>query len=385
MMPETRSSSKRRRTMDGSVDADVTISESSQPAQNPTVVKSDTIWFFDGNIVLQATDEAEHTQHLFKCHKSILAKHSSIFDDVFGLPQSQESSEQFEGVPLVRLPDSADDLRDLLELLYDPIRIPHEKHAAETVGNVAGVLRLATKYDIAPLRQRLIEVLERDWSRTLRGWDQNISEIDELMLSKQGGNFDDFLPEPASLIRLAQECKVPSVLTSAYYQLCRVYDSRTPEDEEKRFAEIDLLSASDLRRFIKGREALRLEIRRFLVSISSNKRPAASITCNLSPGKNKDGHTIWGCKTKLRQWVTSTAFDELCGTMSDDPLSRMSVMVRKAGNLSDKEVCVNCRIWLSQTIRTKREELWLALGDYFEVDDFDDGEVEIVEEQEVEA
>jgi hypothetical protein len=75
----------------------------------------------DGNIVLSAKD-AEGCTVYFRLHRSILTKHSPVFGDMFAMPTpSLPSVDQYDGVPLVEMAgDSADALRSLIALLYDP-------------------------------------------------------------------------------------------------------------------------------------------------------------------------------------------------------------------------------------------------------------------------
>jgi len=67
----------------------------------------------DGNVVL----EAEDTQ--FKVHRSVLCRHSPVFRDMFTMPHvGGEGDSVVEGCPVVRLQDSAQDLKYLLLALY---------------------------------------------------------------------------------------------------------------------------------------------------------------------------------------------------------------------------------------------------------------------------
>lgn len=70
------------------------------------------LWFEDGTIVL----EAEATQ--FRVYRGILAANSAIFRDMFGLCQPAEE-DTVDGCPIVRLHDSAKDLRCALDILHD--------------------------------------------------------------------------------------------------------------------------------------------------------------------------------------------------------------------------------------------------------------------------
>lgn len=86
--------------------------------------RHDILWFSDGNVVL-ATDK-----YLFKVYKGLLSMHSSVFRDMFELPNVGGSSagddgcgtgqEMYDGVPLVTLVgDEGEDVAHLLQAIYD--------------------------------------------------------------------------------------------------------------------------------------------------------------------------------------------------------------------------------------------------------------------------
>ncbi|KZP19283.1 hypothetical protein FIBSPDRAFT_744241 [Athelia psychrophila] len=80
------------------------------PARHPE------LWFDDGSVVLIA--EAM----FFRVHRSILCKHSSVFSDIFSIPQpSDNGSEIVEGCPVIRMHDSAHEFAQLLKACYDPL------------------------------------------------------------------------------------------------------------------------------------------------------------------------------------------------------------------------------------------------------------------------
>lgn len=78
------------------------------------LVRSDLLWLDDGNIVLQADTT------LYKVHRSTLALHSPVFDDMFRLPQvfSDAKQEMIDGCPLVVLHDTAEDIDLMLRAFY---------------------------------------------------------------------------------------------------------------------------------------------------------------------------------------------------------------------------------------------------------------------------
>ncbi|KAI0699087.1 hypothetical protein BC835DRAFT_1412739 [Cytidiella melzeri] len=85
-------------------------------------VHDTNIWMSDGNVIIAVEDPDDDLKrtYAFKCHMSVLAKHSNIFEALFTLPQSQDDAETYDGVPLVVLPDPYQDVKELLQMLYDP-------------------------------------------------------------------------------------------------------------------------------------------------------------------------------------------------------------------------------------------------------------------------
>ena len=71
-------------------------------------------WFDDGNIILQADNI------LFRVHQSMLSRYSPIFKDTFAIPQPPfQENEHLDGCPVIALSDTADDLTNIISLLYD--------------------------------------------------------------------------------------------------------------------------------------------------------------------------------------------------------------------------------------------------------------------------
>ena len=76
--------------------------------------RSQEYWFEDGNIVLEAESV------LFRVHQSVLSRHSQIFKDTFAMPQAASHKDDcVDGCPIVQVSDTADDIRNLISLLYD--------------------------------------------------------------------------------------------------------------------------------------------------------------------------------------------------------------------------------------------------------------------------
>ena len=98
------------------------LSETPATASVYDPLELDYLCFQDGNIVLSAVDAATTRTILFRVHMSSLASRSRVFNSMLSLPQGEddEQTEVHEGSPLVRLPDSAEDVEALLRAIYDP-------------------------------------------------------------------------------------------------------------------------------------------------------------------------------------------------------------------------------------------------------------------------
>ncbi|KZP04934.1 hypothetical protein FIBSPDRAFT_1045358 [Athelia psychrophila] len=107
-------------------------------------VKS-SIWYPDGNIILQA----EGTQ--WRVHKSILAQSSSIFQDMFSIPQPPPiDTELVEDCPIVHLSDSAEEVEYVLQAICQREYVGLEEALPLPV--ISAFIRLGMKYDIHKLR-----------------------------------------------------------------------------------------------------------------------------------------------------------------------------------------------------------------------------------------
>ena len=82
------------------------------------VEKHPSLYHADGDIILSAKGPELH--QLFRVHKVFLAHYSDVFKDMFQLGAEVPADETYDGVPMVTMPDNAEDLTTLLEVLYKP-------------------------------------------------------------------------------------------------------------------------------------------------------------------------------------------------------------------------------------------------------------------------
>ncbi|KLO16675.1 hypothetical protein SCHPADRAFT_822876, partial [Schizopora paradoxa] len=148
------------------MDVDNQQLEQGEPSNLPR--PHETLWYSDGSVVL-ATD-----LYLFKVHKSLLSRHSSVFNDMFEFPNINDSEtdggnagvstqEMYEGLPLVALAeDEGEDVAHLLRAVYEPRY--HDRSSANTpLQTVIALLLLSTKYDFKDLRGDVIYQISKQF------------------------------------------------------------------------------------------------------------------------------------------------------------------------------------------------------------------------------
>ncbi|KAG8885979.1 hypothetical protein FRB97_008517 [Tulasnella sp. 331] len=108
------------------------------PADYSTYAKDPNFYLSDGTICLAVE------QTIFKVHQSILARHSTVFRDMFNIPpppNDGDDTNKLEGSLVIKLDDASADVRVLFGLMYDtpPIEVP--------LAMLESVFRLAHKYN----------------------------------------------------------------------------------------------------------------------------------------------------------------------------------------------------------------------------------------------
>ncbi|KZT25476.1 hypothetical protein NEOLEDRAFT_1065077 [Neolentinus lepideus HHB14362 ss-1] len=338
--------------------------------------RHDSLYMHDGNIVL-STPNASGTVILFRVHQSILARISTVFADMLRLP-TNGANEVYDGVPLVQMPDAAEDLESLLKVVYHENNLNFEKMSAETVKMVEPVLTMCNKYDIKDFRKQIISRMEGDWPTTLNAWDDLELEISQRWQTSQirlrmAYCVDDILPEPVSAINLAHECNVPTILPAAFYHLSRLplvfvrgtyitinyeeagdaifHDIAADGYLERggRTASWQDLSSADHFRLMMGKESIRGEVRRLLDELLD------ASSSSICPSCPKDLISSFVDKTQRSMDRKTTRFD---------PLSMLCETVDK--NMSPS-ACPQCRWRASDMMERLRETLWAKLPFCFHV------------------
>ncbi|KAJ7442462.1 hypothetical protein FB451DRAFT_1057514 [Mycena latifolia] len=211
--------------------------------QDVEITRSE-IWHPDGSVVLQVGN----TQ--FRVHWSVLSRHSSFFRDLQRLPQPPEQP-SIEGCPVVELSDRVEDVKRVLETLYNPLFFAQK---AIPLRVIASHVRLCRKYDLSDILQTIVERLTHENPTSLEEYDALITPgtgayMPTRITPLRGLYFDT--------VTLARENNLLSVLPCAYY---RVLLSSSPtgifDGAERGDGTLATLSTIDQRRCSAGRAAI---------------------------------------------------------------------------------------------------------------------------------
>ncbi|KAL0947808.1 hypothetical protein HGRIS_013881 [Hohenbuehelia grisea] len=146
------------------------------------------LYFSDGNIVLSASphetssegDEQTFVITYFRVHQSILSKHSPVFKDMFAVAQPAEGLEnRYNDLPLVYLHDDPTELKAFLQTFYDPGFIPEDRYDPTYAAVMLGPVKLARKYQVETLLQKVVKRLTKEWPTDLEIYDRRRDEIQE--------------------------------------------------------------------------------------------------------------------------------------------------------------------------------------------------------------
>jgi hypothetical protein len=75
--------------------------------------RSSELWYADGTVIL------DNGSVQFRVYRGILAANSSVFNDMFSIPQPSGGDDLIEGCEVVQLHDSAVDLGHFLRAIHE--------------------------------------------------------------------------------------------------------------------------------------------------------------------------------------------------------------------------------------------------------------------------
>ncbi|KIP02766.1 hypothetical protein PHLGIDRAFT_279464 [Phlebiopsis gigantea 11061_1 CR5-6] len=126
--------------------------------------RHEELWYEDGNVVVISQNV------WFKLHRSILAKHSRAFRDMFHADAF--AGDIVEGCPAVTVADSPQHLALFFKVLYDPTKQPFfmDQNSSMDFRDLRALTLLSFKYDVPHIRAEALRRLRICYPATLEEW-----------------------------------------------------------------------------------------------------------------------------------------------------------------------------------------------------------------------
>lgn len=329
----------------------------SQDLVTPTpVIRSQDVWYDDGNVVIQAGDV------VFRVFRGILASNSPVFSDMFSVPQPTNAGapgpDMFDSCPLIQIHDTPEDTSHFLKAIHDAGY--YDVRTTSKFSVVAGILRLATKYQVPYLRKRAVSHLTTMFPSSLQDFQENRNS------SPYAAKLGHYTGLAMEVVNLARECRLPMLLPiSMYYcavmRLEHILDGVMVPNEDGTTRKIDL-DWPEKRAIILGKRALNQRARTSLFGFLLTSAPPAPTLPNnptgtgcAMPQRCETGRLKW-----LRQMEPLLAGDK-CG-----PLHMQFDWARY-----NNDVCQYCVLDGKNKYREGLKKSWEELPSVFDLEPWD--------------
>ncbi|KAF5340566.1 hypothetical protein D9611_007303 [Ephemerocybe angulata] len=321
---------KRRTRHEDTKDDDLICGASALGEHPPK--RCEDVWFDDGNVVLQAEDIQ------FKVHKSVLAKHSSVFADLFDMPHANDEP-KVDGCPIVELHDSAEDIKHMSLRLYGLDSWKTRDRTARgdlPMALVRAIIRMGRKYDIEHIRDEGLELLKKAFPTELSGW-ENITQSPH-KFECQTRICRCVFELALEAIKLAHESDIKTILPACYLVICCYRDGKHTHMIP---AEVRALCAFGGEEILDGRNST---VYSWLADLGETEKCTNSPRC-LRLGREfmKD---VWQYPSLLTTFWDWRYIALLYGHRMDD-------------------LCVPCLRGAERSHQEKRREVWGKLPGYF--------------------
>ncbi|KAJ7938627.1 hypothetical protein B0H13DRAFT_1587568 [Mycena leptocephala] len=297
------------------------------------LVRSSDFWFEDGTIILRV----ENT--LYRVYRGLLSARSTVFHDTFSMPQPRAMEEQndkglsipenqleIEGFSVVQLHDKEKDFT-------------YKTAPVSGLAELASVLRLSDKYDVAVLRDSMISILCDLYPSSLTKWLTREGTISNGYVIKR---LDDI-----TVLNLARQFDIRRILPGAMYQATKKHGfSLLYGVPGKSYAMIK--HPDDRKRCVLGIPKLMLARRRVW---------SGYLVREVGGCRGEGGE----CDAVRLRWLAH----DLSSEVDEDPLDDEIPW-------EEFEVCSVCLEVAKESYRKAREELWDDLPGIFDLGTWDE-------------
>ena len=255
---------------------------------------------------------------------------------------------------------------------------------------VSGIIRLSTKYIIESLREKALAHLNVAWPSTLKGWEarEDYARYCELDPTRLGRVYPSpivsrdlivstpfFLNATQAVINLAHEVAAPSLLPSAFYDICRYPFCQIfePGEEGSLYDPTLSLSPADTQRLCLGKEVAQQTITTLIQAMGTSQYIRSSQPMLSHIRKTSSGGicvSAAACRKDFSELVELATqhylFDRERGFC--DPLYAAEELGQlKSADLSE---CKPCARSLEAWAARERQKMWKMIPLWFRLQEF---------------
>ncbi|RDX48999.1 hypothetical protein OH76DRAFT_1351456 [Lentinus brumalis] len=321
----------------------------------PELVRDEEFWYEDGTIILVARNVQ------FRVYKGVLADHSSVFADMFSLPQpaSTLASTTSAECPVVHLEDSPEDLRHVLRALL-PKKSALVDFAAErpTFHEISAQARLGHKYQIDTLFERSLSYLKTCFTTDFDARQRWLTGNRYSQVPVEWGGHGDkvFAIGVVNIARLAQ---ADTILPSALAVCCSLAATRLVKGFEREDGSWERLSEEDLELCFTGMRRLAHE-----ASVAVVTEFARFILPNGCTGEAD-------CQNAINQLLSDYGDNSEPYFPSKNPFRDWDDWIteywEEEVEPEEDAVCETCSAKILKGFRVQQRDTWKRLPDIFDL------------------
>ena len=234
-------------------------------------------------------------------------------------------------------------------------------------------MRLAMKYQVDTIRARIIAIMHDNWPTTFDEWLCWEAEAAIVTTAHTDGELINMpslkrcLPEPAAVLRFAQDWDVPSLLPFAFYTLAGIYGVNTWEMRyglsfcfstrgTARLARWDMLDAADRDGLARVRPLLTEKIDEvwdaFVDRSPCDQLEEVESPCETARHECRES---WECVVSLWKEEVLSGVADGDIIIAPDPLDFLEKMLASRNKW---KACDQCDVWMKGRIRDAQRGVW---------------------------
>ncbi|KAH9834154.1 uncharacterized protein C8Q71DRAFT_163742 [Rhodofomes roseus] len=319
-----------------------TLTRATPEVENVDVTRDERHWFEDGNIILVASG----SRRGFRVYRGLLTRASEDFVDLLSSPQL-EAAEMLDDCPAVYLSDDADELSELLGVVFDGPR--YFGHCVPVkFSTVAAVIHLAQKYRMEDLRFGALDILRQHLHGHFEAWVAPERVRDRML----------FDIDPIVAVNLAYLTRDSVMLPTALYLCCQLPVHILLRGNNQPGETLTTLDKMDLERCIDGKVRLAAEVANIPWTIATTGLDLSSCTAK---GR---------CASSLRVWAGNlmSVAEASCDALAPCPLlAKVDIEQARAAARGETMCCAACNDALRERELKERRRIFERLTWYMDV------------------